>query len=130
MSGKLQIVLSVCTVLFLCGTIGFIRKKGLDLYHSIVWFFGALLLLLIALFPQPVLWLTRVAGIETPSNFVFIVIITFLLITTLSLSAAVSRHHMRIKRMVQSMAILENRIESLEAQLARRQDGEREDQAG
>ena len=122
MSVKLQILLSVCTLLFLGGTIGFIRKKGLDLYHSIVWFFGALLLLLIALFPQPVLWLTHIAGIETPSNFVFIAIISFLLITTLSLSAAVSRHHMRIKRMVQSMAILENRVEALEAQLAALQD--------
>ena len=127
MSVKLQLVLIVSTVLFLCVTIGFIRKKGLDLYHSIIWFFGALLLLLIALFPQPVLKIAGLAGIETPSNFVFIVIITYLLITALSLSAAISRHHMRIKRMVQSIAILENRIESLEAQLAER---EHENKAG
>ncbi len=114
METRLQLFLSLCAVLFLYATIYFIRKKGLDLYHSIMWFVGAAVLLIVALIPQPVVALAGLIGVETPSNFVFFILIAFLLLTSVSMSAAISRQHNRIKQLVQSLAILENRLEKLE----------------
>lgn len=117
MGMQLQLFLSICAILFLCATISYIRKKGLDLYHSIMWFLGAAILLLMAVFPAPITALAGLVGVETPSNFVFLILIAFLLLTSLSMSAAISRQHTRIKHLVQSVAILENRLERLEREL-------------
>ena len=118
MDGKLQLFLSICSLVFLVATLSYIRRKGLDLYRSIMWFLGAAILLLMALFPKTVGIAAAMAGVETPSNFVFFIMIAFLLFTSLSMSASLSRQHARIKHLVQSIAILENRIEKLEQRAA------------
>lgn len=122
MSVQLQLFLSICAVLFMAATISFIRNKGLDLYHSIIWFLGAAILLFMAVCPGSVTALADLAGVETPSNFVFLIQIAFLLASSLSMSAAISRQHTRIKHLVQSVAILENRLEKLEKQIQEETD--------
>ena len=115
---QLRVFLSICALLFFAATLYYIRCKGLDLYRTILWFSGAALLLILAIFPRPIIFLTGLTGIETPSNFVFLVLIGFLLFLGLSMSASISRQHNRIKNLVQSVAILENRVEQLEKQLS------------
>jgi len=114
MGGKLQIILALSSIAFLAMTIYFIRKKGLDLYRSLLWLFMAVLFLVLSLFPGIVSFFSRLMGIATASNAIFLIIIFFLLVVSLSMSAALSRHHMRIKRLVQSLALLERRVYMLE----------------
>ena len=114
MGGKLQIILALSSIAFLAMTIYFIRKKGLDLYRSLLWLFMAALFLVLSLFPGIVSFISRLMGIATASNAIFLIIIFFLLVVSLSMSAALSRHHMRIKRLVQSLALLERRVYMLE----------------
>lgn len=114
MSGKLQIILALSSIAFLMMTIYFIRKKGLDLYRSLLWLFMAVLFLVLSLFPGIVTFFSRLIGIATASNAIFLIIIFFLLVVSLSMSAALSRHHMRLKRLVQSLALLERRVYMLE----------------
>jgi len=114
MGGKLQIILALSSIAFLAMTIYFIRKKGLDLYRSLLWLFMAVLFLVLSLFPGIVTFFSRLIGIATASNAIFLIIIFFLLVVSLSMSAALSRHHMRIKRLVQSLALLERRVYMLE----------------
>ena len=116
MGVQLRIFLSICALLFFVATLYYIRCKGLDLYRTILWFSGAAVLLILAIFPKPVIALASLSGVETPSNFVFLVLIGFLLFLALSMSASISRQHGRIKNLVQSVAILENRLEELEKQ--------------
>lgn len=114
MGGKLQIILALSSIAFLMMTIYFIRKKGLDLYRSLLWLFMAVLFLVLSLFPGIVTFFSRLIGIATASNAIFLIIIFFLLVVSLSMSAALSRHHMRLKRLVQSLALLERRVYMLE----------------
>ena len=114
MGGKLQIILALSSIAFLMMTIYFIRKKGLDLYRSLLWLFMAVLFLVLSLFPGIVTFFSRLIGIATASNAIFLIIIFFLLVVSLSMSAALSRHHMRIKRLVQSLSLLERRVYMLE----------------
>ena len=114
MDAKLQIVLALSSVAFLITTLYFIRKKGLDLYRSLLWLFMAVLFLVLSLFPGIVTFFSRLMGIATASNAIFLIIIFFLLVVSLSMSATLSRHHTRIKRLVQSVALLERRVYMLE----------------
>ncbi len=114
MSIYLRILLLFGSVLFLLLTVNSIRRKNLDLYHSIRWFVLAILILLMALFPDGVELLSKAVGIEVPSNLVFFLMIAYLLQTCLSLSASVSRQHARIRALVQNTALMEERIRELE----------------
>ena len=117
MNLHLRIFLSAGAILFLGYTIYYIRRKQLDLYHSIRWFAGAVVILAMGLFPGAMKALTRIVGIEVPSNLVFLIMIVFLLLTSLSLSASVSRQHARIRILVQENALLEKRIRDLEMRI-------------
>ena len=117
MGTRLQLFLCIAAILFFVSTVYFIRKKGLDLYRSILWFIWAGILLIMGFFPNVVRKISFAVGIETPSNFVFLILIAFLLITCLSLSASLSRQHDRIKQLVQNVAILENKLEKLESKI-------------
>jgi len=113
----LRILLLAGSVLFLLLTVNSIRRKNLDLYHSIRWFIGAIIILLMALFPDVLQIISRAVGIEVPSNLVFLLMIVYLLLTCLSLSASVSRQHARIRSLVQSTALMEKRIRELEKKM-------------
>jgi len=114
MNVRLKLVLIILSVVFLFLTVHFIRKKGLDLYHSIVWIVGAVILLVMACFPETMQILSDLTGVEIPSNLVFLILIGYLMAASLSLSASLSRQHARIRRLVQSVAILENRLKQVE----------------
>ena len=117
MSTRLQVVLIVISVLFLMIAVYFIRKKGLDLYHSIVWFAGAVILLIMACFPGISAFLAELAGVEVPSNMVFLILIGYLMVASLSLSASLSRQHARIRKLVQTVALMDNRLRELDAKI-------------
>ena len=114
MNLHLRLLLLIGAVLFMCLTVFYIRRKGLDLYHSIICFAGALLILLMALFPDVLEPLARWIGIQVPSNLVFLIMIAYLLCTSLSLCAVTSRQHARIRKLVQEYALLEKRVRELE----------------
>ncbi|GEM_PF-4238931 len=119
MNSHLRLLLLAGAVIFLLLTLYYIRQKHLDLYHSIRWFALAVLILVMALVPDEMEKLSRIAGIEVPSNLVFLCMIIFLILTCLSLSASVSRHHARIRTLVQQNAIQEERIRELEETVGR-----------
>ncbi|MBR2764869.1 MAG: DUF2304 domain-containing protein [Blautia sp.] len=117
MNIHLRLLLLAGAAIFFGYTLYYIRKKQLDLYHSIRWFVLSALILAMALFPELLTVLAHVAGIEIPSNLVFLIMIVYLMLTCLSLSASVSRQHARIRTLVQEAALMEKRICELERRI-------------
>lgn len=78
----------------------------------------ALVSILGSLFPEPIFQLSYFIGFESPSNFIFIIALFFLLAICLSLSIIVSRQALRIKNLVQNQALTEDRLESLEVRVS------------
>lgn len=130
MSLHLRILLIIGAVWFLGLTIYYIKRKHLDLYHSIRWFAGAVVILVMAVFPGILGAITNLVGMELPSNLVFMLMILYLLLTCLSLSASVSRQHTRIKTLVQETAQLENRIRELEKKIGSENEKDTGDRTG
>lgn len=115
---KLRIVLILGVLLYLGIIFFLLKKKKLTVQFSIIWLLSGAVLLLFAVFPYIVLILGDIFRVINPVNFVFIVLFVFVLFILLSLSSAVSVFSGKIKRMAQEQALLEERIRTLEKELA------------
>ena len=91
-----------------------LKKQKLAVQYAIIWLISGFVLLVFALFPYVVLVLGDILHVINPVNFIFLVILAFVLLILLSLSAVVSGFALRIKRLTQNAALLERRIRELE----------------
>lgn len=105
MSPVLRIELIVLAVVFLIIVVRSVNKKSMQLKYSLIWILAAVVLVVVAVFPQLVFSLTHVLGIETPSNLIFLLCCVWLIGMNLSLTVIVSRQSEKIKRVVQLVSI-------------------------
>ena len=82
MSIILRIMLIVCSFFsfFLC--VKKIKRSQLKVANSVTWMLGSLILILMSIFSNLVGWLSEKLGFVSPVNFVFLIMIAFLLIQT------------------------------------------------
>lgn len=80
MSITLRIILIVCSFIsfFLC--IKKIKQSKLKVANSVTWMLGSIILILMSIFSNAVAWISQKLGFMAPVNFVFLVMIAFLLI--------------------------------------------------
>lgn len=107
----LQITAIVFSVLFAIWVCIQVSKKRLQLKYSLLWLLLSLVVLVVAIIPSPVFYLSEILGFEKPSNFLLFCGIFFLMAISISLSAIVSKQAEKIKSLVQDLAILESKIE-------------------
>lgn len=112
-----RIALLVGVFVYLTAIFFLLKKKKLSVQYSIIWLFSGFVLLVFALFPYVVLVMGDILHIISPVNFVFMVVLCFVLLILLSLSAAVSQLTEKNKSLTQNAALLERRIRELEAKL-------------
>ncbi len=82
MSITLRIILIIGSFIafFLCITK--IKQSKLKVENSVTWMLGCILLILMSIFSNVVGWLSNLLGFVSPVNFVFFIMIAFLLIQT------------------------------------------------
>ena len=114
MSLALQIVLLGLVVIFLLAIIHLLRKGKLSLKYSLIWIFSSIILLIMIIFPQLSIQVSKWIGVEVPSNFIFMLEGIFVLVILISLTLIVSNQTSRLTRLTQAVAILERRIRDLE----------------
>jgi len=86
----------------------------LQLKYSLLWLASVVVLLLSALFPQPLCHLSSKMGFATPSNFIFILGFVFAILIMLSLSLIASKQADAIKNLTQRLALLEKDFEHIQ----------------
>lgn len=108
MSITLRIILIICSLIsfFLCVTK--IKQAKLKVENSIVWMTGSIILILMSIFSNAVGWLSTKLGFMAPVNFVFLVIIGFLLIQTFIDNIRISTLNEKIKDLDHYIALREN----------------------
>lgn len=114
MSLEIRISLSIGVLFYTIIVFVFLAKGRLSLKYSLIWILLVATLIFIIIFPQSVTVLSRLIGIKTPVNAVFVVIILFVLLILLSLTSIISLQTFRIKTLAQRISLLENRISSSE----------------
>jgi len=97
-------------------TISWVRKRDLREKYAVLWILVALMLLLCGLFPRLIMAFADSSRLSYPAAVLFIAlaaIYTF----AFSVSVSLTRQYRRTMRLLQEMAILEQRLQLLESRL-------------
>ena len=109
-----QILLILGMMVFIGIILFMIKKHLLSVKYAIIWLVAGAVLFVFAAFPYVVLLIRFYVGVEVASNLVFMIVLSFLVFIVLGLSSTVSCFAEQIKRLTQSIAILEKRTRELE----------------
>ena len=82
-----------------------IRKRRIQLKDGVFWIIFSFLLILISIFPVLAVWASRILGIQSPSNCVFLILIFLLGCHQFFLTIRISRLEIKNNQLVQNIAI-------------------------
>lgn len=85
--------------------------------YAVMWLVIGLAVLVLGLFPQLLLWLTRTLGVQVPTNLLFSLAIVLLLGVALHLSWELSQAESEIRRLAEEVAIARTEIDRLDTRL-------------
>ncbi|GCF93919.1 hypothetical protein NRIC_18100 [Enterococcus florum] len=86
--------------------IGFEVKKGrIDIEHSLFWVLFSFGLVILSIFPKIVIFFSSIVGIQSPTNFLFLVMIFVLFIKDFSMSKSFSKIEKKNKELTQKIAL-------------------------
>ena len=86
------------------------RRSVLREKYAVVWFLTALAFIVFAIWPTSVTRLSRSLGFETPSNFVFGLVIILLLGVVMQLSLEVGRLEDKVQTLADESAIHDKKL--------------------
>lgn len=92
-----------------------LKRKKFSLRYSLLWLFSGLIMLILVIFPDLLVNITRFFGIEIASNGLFAMCIFLIVMILVLLTVIVSDLTYRIKKLSQVIAIAEKRLRALEA---------------
>lgn len=91
MSNTLRVVLMLSALITVVWILRKIYKCKVKLKDAIFWFCIALILAILGLAPEIAYWCANIIGIQTPVNFIFLMIIALLIEKIFTLSIIVSQ---------------------------------------
>jgi hypothetical protein len=115
---KLQLMMSLISVVGLAFLLNQIVKYKLELKYSLLWLFLSLATIALAVIPKLSFNLAYWVGIETPVNVLFLFGILLSLMIVFSLTVALSQHMVRIRYLSQELGIYKNELTKLQARVA------------
>ncbi len=107
MTITLRVILIVASLFscFLCITK--IKQAKLKVENSVIWMIGSIILIVMSVFFHGVEWISAKLGFIAPVNFVFLVVMVFLLIQTFINNIRISTLNEKIKELNHSVALKE-----------------------
>lgn len=112
MHERLQIFLVLGCLSFLIIIINMLRKEKIDLKYSLVWLLSGISLILFSIWPMIIIDFAKFIGIIEPVNAVFLLVIFFLLLIIFSLTVALSNQSIRVRKIAQELALIEDKFSS------------------
>lgn len=99
------IIVSVMTFLYIARKL---KKLQLQVMDAFFWIVFSFVLMVIGVFPGIALFFAEIVGIQSPVNFVYLVVIFLLILRTFMLTIRISFLEERVKNLVEEIAIREN----------------------
>lgn len=118
----LQIILIVLAIVFVGFILTVTKKKQLSYRYTILWLFFSLIIMIVAVFPQIIIFISKIVHIEIPSNAVFLMAIGALIIIIFLMTIGYTKHSEKITRLVQTNALIEKRLRELEKNVGEEND--------
>lgn len=113
--------MTVLAVLFVVVVLVFVfemlRRQKIREKYAVLWIIIGLATLVLAIFPDLLVWAARLAGVQVPSNLLFAIAVILLMGVTLHLSREVSAGEDEIRALAEEVAILRTDLRDLQAGL-------------
>lgn len=110
----LRITLIVAVICYFIVILYFLKQKALNLKYSLLWLLAGAVMGILVIFPELLVRIIRIFGIQDNMNGLFIISIAFILMISMALTSIASRLNMKVRRLVQEIGILDKRIRELE----------------
>lgn len=107
MNLRLRIIIAVIIIAALCVLINMIRKKHLEIKYALSWLFVGIGVLLFDCIPGLMEWLSALLGIASPVNMLFFLGFCFSIVIIFTLTVAISRMSVRLKKLAQEVSLQE-----------------------
>lgn len=114
MNSTLRLSLILGLIIYFMILVQLIKKNKLDLKYTLLWLFSGIVLLLIAIFPNIIIFIIKFLGIVELTNGLFLLVIFFILIIMMSITGIVSKMKNDNRKLIQKNALLEKRVRKLE----------------
>lgn len=103
----LQILLAGVAILTSFTILRSIRKSHLQIEYSFFWLIFSLILFVFAILPSLISSISSLLGFQSPSNFVFLVVIFLLIINQYHLTKIISKNEIKLRNVIQFIALEE-----------------------
>ena len=114
---RLQLIIAVATLIALFYVGHKVKNRVIELKYALVWFFVAILFLIIDLFPGVLNSVSAFLGISLPINMLMLFGFGFILLILYTFTVVITNQDRRIKRLIQEVSLLNYRTEELEKAL-------------
>lgn len=121
MTVKIQIIIAAFLLIGLVVIINMIRKRQLELKYALSWMIAIVFVLVLDCFPILLTKLSNTLGIWAPVNMIFFLGFCFSLVIIFGLTVTLSRMSDRVRKLSQAVAINEEKIEMLMAEMSEKQ---------
>lgn len=105
------------SLLFLIFVVRSIRRSTFNLEYSLLWLGVSLIMVLFAVFPSIPEYISGVFGFETMSNFLLVMAVLFSLIQLISSTKQITKQSNEIKKLIQEVSILKEKVNRKEEDL-------------
>lgn len=133
---QLRVTLILAIVVFFVIVLWLLKNKRLALKYTLLWLVTGVAMLILAIFPEILMDIAKLLGIQTVMNTLYVLALAFILMLIMMLTSIVSSQTDRIRRLAQSQALLEERdrqvmkrVKELEAELREYRRREESDQS-
>ena len=109
MSSKVRAIILVVLFISLVAIINLIRKRSLELKYALTWLLLGGALFVVIMIPGLIQKISSFLGISNPMNMIFFLGFLFSLVVIFSLTMALSRNSIRVRKMAQKIALNEYR---------------------
>ena len=113
MSLKLSITLIVFSIFLLLLTTYFLRKGNIPEKYSLLWYAFSLMIMLVGIFPNVFISVSRKLGFEVMSNLIIGIIIGLLILLTMALTIMIAGQKKKTTLLIQEISILKKELEEL-----------------
>ena len=120
----LRFFLIVAVLCYFIIILYFLKQRALNLKYTLLWLLAGVVMGLLVIFPELLVYIIHIFGIEDNMNGLFIMCIAFILMISMALTSIASRQNMKVRALVQEIGILDKRIRELEMSLREKNDNQ------
>lgn len=88
-------------------------KGTFDIYESIFWIIGTVIILILSIFSNLIIWLAGLIGIEYAPSLLFLLVAVFLLFVNFRNTQKIVKQKERILSLAQDVAILKEEVRNI-----------------